>query len=396
MIETWRWFGPDDPVTLKMIRQTGVSGIVTSLHHIPAGETWPRDEIRKRRQEIEEHGLKWSVVESVPVHGAIKAGEGDTERLLDNYCETLTNLGAEDVAVVCYNFMPVVDWTRTNLSFDTASTAKTLRFDVTEFAAYDIFVLERKEAAADYAPSVVARAEKLARSLDEERRQALERNIIAGLPGGYGSYSREEIAEELRKFARLGEKGYRKNLYRFIERILPAAEAAGIRLCIHPDDPPVSLFGLPRVMSTAKDAQALFERYPSSCNGLTLCAGSFGARADNDLLEMARMFGSRIYFTHLRNVTREEDGSFVEAAHLDGDTDMVGLIGELMEEERRRLEAGRGTEIPFRPDHGFLIGEEQERANINPGYSFAGRLMALAELRGVIHALSSRGASPDA
>ncbi|MEQ8689361.1 MAG: mannonate dehydratase, partial [Pseudomonadales bacterium] len=283
MIETWRWFGPSDPVNLREIRQAGATGIVTSLHDIPAGDVWSEAAIAQRKDLLAEHGFNWAVVESVPVHNEIKAGGPMAERLLVNYCETLRNLGAQGVGVVCYNFMAVVDWTRTNLRFSTANSSLTLRFDITEFAAYDIYILRRPGAADDYTAEVCDTAAELARHMGEAEQHALEQNIIAGLPGGYGSYSRSEILSAIERFRALGDDGLRTNLYAFLDRVLPVAEAAGVRLCIHPDDPPFSLFGLPRVMSTAKDARDLLERFPGVANGLTLCAGSFGARGDNDL-----------------------------------------------------------------------------------------------------------------
>jgi len=290
---------------------------------------------------------------------------------------------------VCYNFMPVVDWTRTDLNYSLPNKSRALRFEMADFAAYDVYVLQRDNAAADYDSRLLGRAKARFDAMSETERSLLEENIIAGLPGGEGTYNRESIRAAIAEFIDLGNKGLRANLLAFLDEIVPVAEKAGVRMCIHPDDPPFSLFGLPRVVSTAADARAILSAVPSPSNGLTLCAGSFGARADNDLVQMARQFGPHIHFVHLRNIRREEDGSFYESEHLDGDNDMVGLIGALLDEEQRREDEGRPDRIPMRPDHGHLLGDEAGMTGVNPGYSFAGRLKGLAELRGVIHALES-------
>ncbi len=388
MQETWRWFGPEDRVSLKHIRQAGATGVVTSLHHINTGEVWPLEEIRERKALIESHGMNWSVVESVPVHNDIKTRKGDWRRLIDNYQTTLRHLGQVGVDTVCYNFMPVVDWTRTNLSYVLPNESHALRFEMSDFAAYDVHILQRKNAAKDYEPEVLVRAEQRAAAMSEEEKLLLEKNIIAGLPGGEGSYDRAGIMAAIEEFIELGNDGMRANLFAFLKEVVPVAEASGVRLCIHPDDPPFSLFGLPRVVSTADDARAILDAVPSEANGLTLCAGSYGARCDNDLVKMAEEFGSRIYFVHLRNVKREDDGSFYEADHLGGDNDMVGLIDQLLTEEARRKTQGLPQmDIPMRPDHGHLMADEMGQTGVNPGYSYAGRMKGLAELRGVIHAL---------
>lgn len=387
MQQTWRWFGPDDPVSLAQIVQAGAEGVVTSLHHIPTGDVWPLQDIEQRKREIEMAGLQWTVVESVPLHNIIKTRSGNFRAYIENYKQSLENLGTAGIEVVCYNFMPVVDWTRTNLRFELPNRAQALRFEMSDFAAYDVCMLQREGAADDYAPDLLARARARFDAMSDTERHLLEQNIIAGLPGGEGSYDRESIRGAIAQFIALGNDGLRTNLFAFLSEIIPTAEAAGIRMCIHPDDPPFTLFGLPRVVSTADDARAILEAVPSANNGVTLCAGSFGARADNDLVGMVREFGPRIHFVHLRNVSREKDGSFYESEHLDGDNDMVGLISALLDEEARRHAAGRTDRIPMRPDHGHLMGDEIGREGINPGYSFAGRLKGLAELRGVIHAL---------
>jgi mannonate dehydratase len=297
-------------------------------------------------------------------------------------------VGLAGIRTVCYNFMPVVDWTRTDLDYPMANDSRALRFEMADFAAYDIDVLGRPDAVNDYSAEVVGRAEERFAGMSAQDQLRLERNIIAGLPGGDGSYSRRSIRKNIANFSAVGTDRYREHLLSFLREVIPVAEESGVRMCIHPDDPPIPLFGLPRVVSTEDDARLLLDSVPSAANGLTLCAGSFGARGDNDLIRMVREFGSRIHFVHLRNVRREADGSFTEAQHLDGDNDMVGLISALLDEEDRRRAAGRDdAAIPMRPDHGHVLGDEIRHQNVNPGYSFAGRLKGLAELRGVIHAL---------
>jgi len=389
MLETWRWFGPDDPVSLQKIVQAGARGVVTSLHHVPTGAVWPADEITRRKREIESHGLHWAVVESIPLHNDIKTRTGNYRQYIDNYQQSLRHVGAAGIPVVCYNFMPVVDWTRTNLSYTLPNAAQALRFEMTDFAAYDVFLLRRENAEADYSPELLARARQRFDAMSPQERELLEKNIIAGLPGGEGSYDRDGIRRAIAEFIALGTEGMRANLIRFLEEVIPVAEAAGVRMAIHPDDPPFSLFGLPRVVSTADDARALLDAVPSPNNGLTLCAGSYGARADNDLVAMAREFGPRIHFVHLRNIRREADGSFYESEHLDGDNDIVGLADALLAEEERRASEGRPDRIPMRPDHGHLLGDEIGQTGVNPGYSYGGRLKGLAELRGVLHALQA-------
>ena len=384
MQETWRWFGPGDTITLRQIRQAGATGIVTSLHEIPTGEVWPLSLIQSRKAEIEAAGMNWSVVESVPLHNDIKTRTGDYLRHIANYQETLRNLGAAGIDTVCYNFMPVVDWTRTNLSYQLPNASQALRFEMTDFIAYDVFMLERENAEQDYNQVQLDVAKARFEALSPAERELLEKNIIAGLPGGEGSYDREGIRKAIAQFIALGTEGYREHLFAFLREIIPVAEEAGVKMCIHPDDPPFSLFGLPRVVSTADDARAILEAVESPANGLTLCAGSFGARADNDLVDMVRAFGPSIFFVHLRNVKREPDGSFYESDHLDGDNDMIGLINALLDEETNR---GKRNSIPMRPDHGHLMDEEMNKPGVRPGYSYAGRMKSLAELRGVIHVL---------
>ncbi len=387
MQETWRWFGPSDPVSLENIVQAGASGVVTSLHEIPTGEAWNEDQVLARRLEIEAHGLAWTVVESIPLHNDLKTRTGDFSRYLENYKRSLQAVGAAGIPVVCYNFMPVVDWTRTDLMYRLSNASYALRFDMTDFVAYDVHILQRDRATASYSDDVLARAAERFASMTPIQCRGLEDNIIAGLPGGEGSYDREGIRAAIAEFIELGEVGLRSNLLAFLEEIIPVAEQAGVHMAIHPDDPPFSLFGLPRVLSTAEDVRKLRAAIPSPHNGLTLCAGSFGARADNDLVSLAKEFGPVVHFVHLRNVRREADGSFHESEHLDGDNDILGLVSALLEEERRRSADGRVDRIPLRADHGHLLGDEIGRAGVNPGYSFGGRMKGLAELRGVIHAL---------
>ena len=391
MEETWRWFGPDDTVTLEQIQQAGATGIVTALDHVPTGEAWSPADIEERKGFVEDAGLTWSVVESVPLHNDIKTRTGDYRRYISNYQQTIRNLGAAGIHRVCYNFMPVVDWTRTDLNYDLANKAQALRFEMTDFAAYDLFVLKRDGAKNSYSDDVTARARQRFDAMPADARAALEKNIIAGLPGGEGSYDREGIRAEIERFTRLGNDGYRHNLVAFLEDVIPVAEKAGVVMAIHPDDPPFSLFGLPRVVSTADDARALLTAVPSTSNGLTMCAGSFGARGDNDLVAMIHEFHERIYFVHLRNIKREDDGSFYESDHLDGDNDIVGIVNALLDAEQQRqgLPPGR-SRIPMRPDHGHALGDEKKNDRVRPGYSYAGRMKGLAELRGVRLALSAR------
>ena len=389
MEETWRWFGPDDTVTLEQISQAGASGIVSALDHIPTGEAWPSADIEARKGLIEAAGLVWSVVESVPLHNDIKLRTGDYRRYIDNYKQSITNLGAAGVTRICYNFMPVVDWTRTNLSYEMPNASQALRFEMTDFAAYDLFVLERDGAQNSYSAELIARATERFAAMSVEEIAALESNVIAGLPGGEGSYDREGIRAAIAEFAKLGNEAYRANLVAFLNEVIPCADAAGVVMAVHPDDPPFSLFGLPRVVSTADDARTLLAAVPSNANGLTMCAGSFGARGDNDLVGMIREFRKRIHFVHLRNIRREADGSFYESDHLDGDNDIVGIVTALLDEEASRDPASTFKRIPMRPDHGHTLGEERGDARVRPGYSYAGRMKGLAELRGVIHALET-------
>ncbi|MDO6475406.1 mannonate dehydratase [Alteromonas sp. 1_MG-2023] len=383
MIETWRWFGPGDSITLEKIRQAGATGIVTSLHDVPTGEAWPLETIKSRKAMIEDAGMQWDVIESIPVHNDIKSRTGNYRELVENYKTSVRNAGAAGVTTVCYNFMPVVDWTRTNLTYQLPDKSYALRFEYSDFAAYDVFVMQRQGAENDYSSDMLNKAKARFDDMSDAEREMLEKNIIAGLPGGEGSYNREGIRDTIQQFIDLGEDGLRASLFEFLEAVIPVAEEAGVKMCIHPDDPPFSLFGLPRVVSTQQDARKILEAVPSPANGLTMCAGSYGARGDNDLIAMVNEFAERIYFVHLRNVKREDDGSFYEAAHLDGDNDMVGLVQALL-----KCESSLGCQIPMRPDHGHTLSDEQGKADLKPGYSYLGRLKGLAELRGLICAVS--------
>lgn len=388
MEQTWRWFGPKDPVTLSHVRQAGATGIVSALHDHYRGEVWPEDAIADRVRVIEQAGLRWSVVESIPVPNEIKLGGPAAAPAIAAFAETMRRLARAGLRTICYNFMPVVDWTRTELRHPMRAGGLALRFDMVDFVGYDVFVMRRPDAAADYPPALVARAEGRIAALPPDEIDRLERTIIAGLPGAEASHDRAGIAAVIARYRDTSPEDLRTNLTAFHKAIIPVARDHGLNMCIHPDDPPFSLFGLPRVVSTRADYQALFDSVPERENGITFCTGSLGARRDNDLPAMVRAFADRIHFVHLRNVTTEDDGSFVEDDHLAGDTDMVTIIALLLQEEARRRDQGRAdAEIPFRPDHGHLLLDDQEKRT-QPGYSAIGRLKGLAELRGIITALS--------
>ncbi len=387
--QTWRWFGPNDPVSLQDVRQAGATGIVSALHHIPNGNVWAKEEILKRKAEIEAAGLTWSVVESIPVHEAIKTRTGAFKTYIDNYKESIYNLGQCGIDTVCYNFMPVLDWTRTDLDAPMHDGSTGLRFDAVEFAAFDLYILQRKGSLAEYDEHQKDAARRWYEQATPEQLTKLERNIIAGLPGSEESFSIREFAEVLGTYAHVGEAELRRHLYQFISDIAPAATAAGVRLSIHPDDPPYPILGLPRVVSTEADARQLLEASDLPANGICFCTGSYGVRADNDLVGMARRLGPRIHFIHLRATRREPNGSFYEADHLNGDVDMYGVLTELLKEQRRRFSEGRGDlRMPFRPDHGHrMLDDLNSGKRTNPGYTAIGRLRGLAELRGLEHAI---------
>lgn len=390
MLQSWRWYGPDDPVLLDHIRQAGAAGVVTALHDVYDGRSWGADEIASRKHMIEESGLFWSVVESIPAHNAIKLGTADAAHFIDCFAETIRHLADAGIHTICYNFMPVVDWTRTDLRYPAPNGGYALRFDAIDFAAYDLFVLRRENARPDYSDEIVSRAKSRVEQLSGKAVDALEKTIIAGLPGSEFSHDREGIRDAIAEYSDTNAQQLRANLIDFLKAVVPVAESVGVRLCIHPDDPPFSLFGLPRIVSCADDYRAIFSAVPSLTNGMTFCSGSLGARGDNNLASMVGEFAERIHFAHLRNVRRQENGSFFEADHLDGDVDMIALVSGLLAEERRRKSAGRADwEIPMRPDHGHLLLDDIHKTT-NPGYSAIGRLKGLAELRGVILALETR------
>ncbi|MEC9484052.1 MAG: mannonate dehydratase [Halomonas sp.] len=383
MEQTWRWFGPTDPISLDDVRQTGATGVVTALHDIPNGEVWPVDAIAERKRMIEAAGLHWSVVESVPVHEDIKQRRGDYEAYIARYQQTLRNLAECGIDVVCYNFMPVLDWTRTDLAWPLPEGGTALRFDQTAFAAFDLYLLARPGAEREYSDAEKAEARTYLDSLDEPARSQLVNNIIAGLPGAEEHYTLERFREVLAEYDGIDAERLRDNLGQFLRAIVPVAEEVGIRLAIHPDDPPRPLLGLPRVVSLPEDAQWILDAAPSPANGLTFCTGSYGVSADIDLIAMGQRFASRIYFAHLRATQREasDPRSFHEAHHLGGDMDMVAVVKLLVDEECRRAREG-GPRLPLRPDHGHHILDDQQR-DTRPGYPLIGRLKGLAELRGI-------------
>ncbi|MEM1287382.1 MAG: mannonate dehydratase [Pseudomonadota bacterium] len=387
--QTWRWYGPSDPVTLDDVRQAGASGIVTALHETYNGEAWSSDDIAARKRLIEDAGLSWSVVESIPVHPSINSGSQEAAHFTEAFATSMERCAEQGLLTICYNLMPVVDWTRTDLRYRLSSGGLALRYDAIDFAAYDVFILKRMGAESDYRDEVLQLANDRADGLTDEHVAMLEATIIAGLPGSELSHDRESLLHHLSAFDGFDHALMLENVSTFLRTVVPRAEACGARLCLHPDDPPMDLFGIPRVASTPKAYQDILDAAPSVHNGVTLCVGSLSSRADNDLDGFINAIADRIHFVHLRNVKRQDHGSFYESDHLDGDADMVSILRLLMQEQARRQAEGRADwEIPMRPDHGHVLLDDMHKKT-NPGYSAIGRLKGLAELRGVMAALAA-------